>query len=72
MVNSVADRRRELGMSQRDLAIAAEIAQATIVKIEANDGYAPSGTVQVKIASALESETQKLFWSEDFAEAVAS
>ena len=65
MVNGVAERRRKFGMSQRALAEAAEIAQATLVKIESNDGYAPSGTVQVKIATALETETQDLFWSED-------
>lgn len=71
MANGVAARRKALGMSQRDLAAAAGIAQATLVKIEANDGYAPSGTVQVKLATALGVETQELFWSEDAAEAVA-
>lgn len=65
MVNRVAERRRELDLSQRDLADAADIAQATLVKIEANDGYAPSGTVQVKLAAALRTETQELFRSED-------
>lgn len=65
MVNGVAERRRQLGMSQRDLAAAAEVAQGTLVKIEASDGYAPTGTVQVKIATALKTETQDLFWSED-------
>ena len=72
MVNGVADRRHELEMTQRELAEAADIAQATLVKIEANDGYAPTGTVQVKIATALKTETQRLFWSEDVVSAVAS
>lgn len=72
MANRVAERRHELGLTQRELADAAGIAQATLVKIEANDGYAPTGTVQVKIATALETETQQLFWSEDAVEAVAS
>ena len=64
MANGVAAKRKALRMSQVALATAADIAPATLVKIEAGDGYAPSGTVQVKLAIALGVETQDLFWSE--------
>lgn len=52
-------------MSQAVLSEKADVAIATIGKIEANDGYTPSGKTMLKLAAALSLDVSQLFWSEE-------
>ena len=64
MANKVAARRLELGLTINDLANRAGVSRITVRHTERNDGYAPSGTVMLRLAEALETTVQDLFWSE--------
>lgn len=52
-ISSIKDRRKRLGLSQIDLAIAANVSQSTIAKIEGNR-MIPSYDIAIKIFTALE------------------
>lgn len=62
--NRVKTARRELDISQRELARRTGLSRLTIRAIERDNGYSPNGTVMVRIATALDSDIQTLFWSE--------
>jgi len=64
MRNSVAMTRRSAGLSLTDLARATGLSRLTIRVIERDEGHAPSGTVQLRLAEALGTTVQDLFWSE--------
>lgn len=69
--NRVRERRVELGLTVADLAEQAGVSRRVTGLVDREDaGHIPSGTVQLKLARALESTVQELFWSEP--EAVAS
>lgn len=51
-------------MTRSELAEAAGISRLTLRRIEADDGYAPTGSVQLRLAHVLEVDVQALFWSE--------
>lgn len=74
LVNRVLEARKQAGLSQAALAEASDVAIATIAKVEANNGYAPSGTTMLKLAKTLGCDVSALFWSAapEPAEAVAS
>ncbi|MDO4953443.1 MAG: helix-turn-helix transcriptional regulator [Synergistaceae bacterium] len=48
----IADRRKELGMTQRDVSIASGITEATISKMERGK-FNPSAKVLLKVSGAL-------------------
>ena len=63
--NCVAARRQELGLTINDLAARAGVSRITVRHTEqCRPGYAPSGTVMLKLATALGLTVQDLFWSE--------
>jgi putative transcriptional regulator len=61
--NSLRERRQAVNLSIDELAELAGVGRTTIGAIE-RDGQIPSGTVQLKLAIALDSTVQDLFWSE--------
>lgn len=63
MRNRLRDRREEQGLSAVDLAALAGVSRITIGWIE-REQQVPSGTVQLKLAEALGTTVQDLFWSE--------
>ncbi|UTH13876.1 helix-turn-helix transcriptional regulator [Macrococcus equipercicus] len=63
-MNKVRTYRKELNMSQLDLAKSIEVARQTINLIE-NDKYNPSLDLCIKIAKALKTDLNTLFWEED-------
>ena len=60
--NRVRERREELGLSQDELAVESEVGRTTVKAVER--GEVPSGTVMLKLATALQSRVQDLFYSE--------
>lgn len=63
--NRVRARRMELGLSAVDLAERAGVSRRVVGLIDREDAtHTPSGTVQLKLARALASSVQDLFWSE--------
>ncbi|ULG71994.1 helix-turn-helix transcriptional regulator [Macrococcus brunensis] len=63
-MNRVRTYRKEMNMSQLDLAKSIEVARQTINLIE-NDKYNPSLDLCIKIAKALNTDLNTLFWEED-------
>ena len=61
--------RTRLGLSQQELASAAEVARQTIGGIE-NGDYAPSALVALRLARALGCRVEELFWLPDAAASV--
>jgi DNA-binding XRE family transcriptional regulator len=64
LVNRVRVERRAQGLTMEALAIKAGVALKSVKNIETVSGYAPSGTVMVKIAAALGLKVSDLFDSE--------
>ncbi|MGT2757049.1 helix-turn-helix transcriptional regulator [Streptococcus ovuberis] len=60
-MNRVKDFRTELGLSQLALAKSIGVARQTINLIE-NDKYNPSLDLCIKLAEALETDLNTLFW----------
>lgn len=71
MRNRVRERRLELEMTIAELAESADVSRRVVGLIDRGDKHTPSGTVQLKLARALDIAVQELFWSEP-AQAVAS
>lgn len=63
MRNRLRTRREERGWSAVELASRSGVSRITIGWIE-RDQQVPSGTVQLKLAEALGTTVQDLFWSE--------
>ncbi|WP_341785529.1 helix-turn-helix transcriptional regulator [Staphylococcus epidermidis] len=61
--NKVRDYRKKLNISQMDLAKKVNISRQTINMIE-NDKYNPSLKLCKNIATSLNADLNKLFWSE--------
>lgn len=71
--NRVRERRTELQMSINDLADLSGVNRHLVGAIDRDEGHAPSGRVQLKLAEALATTVQDLFFSEPAeAEAIAS
>ena len=64
MRNRVRERRVALGLTVVELAEKADVSRRVVGLIDREDDHTPSGTVQLKIAQALDSTVQELFWSE--------
>lgn len=60
--NRVRERRESLGMSQDKLASESGVGRTTVKAIER--GEAPSGSVMLRLADALDSRVEDLFYSE--------
>lgn len=65
--NRLLEARRSAELSQEGLALRADVAIATIAKIETSTDYTPSGKTMLKLAGALNTTVQDLFWSEPVA-----
>lgn len=57
-------RRKELGLTQAELAAAVNISRQTVISIESG-GYAPSVYLALRIARALRSRVEELFIETD-------
>lgn len=62
-MNKVKKYRKEKGLSQMELASKADVTRQTITLIE-NNKYNPSLALCLKIAKALDSDLNTLFWEE--------
>ncbi|KRM07731.1 MAG: helix-turn-helix transcriptional regulator [Liquorilactobacillus ghanensis] len=62
-MNKVKKYRKEKGLSQMELASKAGVTRQTITLIE-NNKYNPSLALCLKIAKALDSDLNTLFWEE--------
>lgn len=60
----IATRRRALGLSQNELARRAEVNHPTLYKIEADQRRNPSIGIVVRIARALETTAEELYFGE--------
>lgn len=67
MRNRVREKRQGLGMTLADLAEKADVSRRVVGLIDREDDHTPSGTVQLKLAKALGTTVQDLFWSEPVA-----
>jgi putative transcriptional regulator len=56
----VRTRRREVGLTQAELAAAVHVSRQTVISIESG-GYAPSVYLALRIARALDSRVEDLF-----------
>lgn len=63
-MNKVRTYRKEMNISQLDLAKSIEVARQTINLIE-NNKYNPSLDLCIKIAKALNTDLNTLFWEEE-------
>ncbi|WP_414055639.1 helix-turn-helix transcriptional regulator [Macrococcus equi] len=63
-MNRVQEYRKKLGHSQLSLARDVEVSRQTINLIE-NDKYNPSLDLCIKIAKALNTDLNTLFWKDD-------
>ncbi|WP_414045274.1 helix-turn-helix transcriptional regulator [Macrococcus equi] len=63
-MNRVQEYRKKLGHSQLSLARDVEVSRQTINLIE-NDKYNPSLDLCIKIAKALNTDLNTLFWEDD-------
>lgn len=64
MRNRVRERRLSLGLTSADLADRAGVSRRVVGLIDREDDHTPSGTVMLKLAEALGTTVQDLFWSE--------
>lgn len=64
MRNRVREQRRALGLTLADLAERAGISRRVAGLVDRQAEHTPSGTVQLKIARALGTSVQDLFYSE--------
>lgn len=69
--NRIREIREQRGMSQRELGRLTGLSRQTLSAIERNDGYSPNGNVMVRLAEALGTPLQELFWSEPSAVAAS-
>lgn len=64
MRNRVRERRTALGWTVAELAEKADVSRRVTGLIDREGDHVPSGTVQLKLARALETSVQDLFFSE--------
>ena len=64
-MNRVKEFRRELGMSQLELAKDIGVSRQTINMIE-NDKYNPTLELCLNLARTLQTDLNNLFWEDDF------
>ena len=64
-MNRVKEFRKELGISQLDLAKGIGVSRQTINMIE-NDKYNPTLELCLNLARSLQTDLSSLFWEEDF------
>jgi putative transcriptional regulator len=64
MRNRVRERRRELGLTVAELAGRAGVSRRVAGLVDRGADHTPSGTVQLKLARALDTTVQDLFYSE--------
>ncbi|VPD80355.1 transcriptional regulator [Streptococcus pneumoniae] len=64
-MNRVKEFRKELGISQLELAKDIGVSRQTINMIE-NDKYNPTLELCLNLARSLQSDLNSLFWKEDF------
>ena len=64
-MNRVKEFRRELGMSQLELAKDIGVSRQTINMIE-NDKYNPTLELCLNLAHSLQTDLNNLFWEDDF------
>lgn len=64
-MNRVKEFRKELGMSQLELAKDIGVSRQTINMIE-NDKYNPTLELCLNLARTLQTDLNNLFWEEDF------
>ena len=64
-MNRVKEFRKELGMSQLELAKDIGVSRQTINMIE-NDKYNPTLELCLNLARTLQTDLNKLFWEDDF------
>ena len=62
MKNSIRERRKELGLSQEELAKRCEVSRQTVNAIE-NDKYDPTLALAFRLAKELETTVDELFQS---------
>jgi putative transcriptional regulator len=64
LCNRVREARQQRGLTQQDLAGMTGVSRQTIIAIE-RGGYAPSVTLALALARALQSSLEDLFWLEE-------
>ena len=64
-MNRVKEFRKELGMSQLELAKDIGVSRQTINMIE-NDKYNPTLELRLNLARTLQTDLNNLFWEDDF------
>ena len=64
-MNRVKEFRKELGMSQLELAKDIGVSRQTINMIE-NDKYNPTLELCLNLARSLQTDLNRLFWEDDF------
>ena len=62
--NRVRERRRALGLTVAEMARQAGVSRRVAGLVDRGTNHVPSGTVQLKLAQALETTVQDLFYSE--------
>lgn len=62
--NRVRERRLALGLTVVELAEKADVSRRVVGLIDRQDDHTPSGTVQLKLAKAMGTTVQDLFWSD--------
>jgi putative transcriptional regulator len=63
LVNSIKDRRTELGITQAELADRVGVTRKTVNTVE-NGVFTPSALLALKLSQALKVQVEKLFWIE--------
>jgi putative transcriptional regulator len=63
LVNSIKDRRTELGITQAELADRVGVTRKTVNTVE-NGVFTPSTLLALKLSQALNVPVEKLFWIE--------
>ncbi|CMX28771.1 helix-turn-helix transcriptional regulator [Streptococcus pneumoniae] len=65
-MNRVKEFRKELGISQLELAKDIGVSRQTINMIENDDKYNPTLELCLNLARSLQTDLNSLFWKEDF------
>jgi len=61
LYNNVQDRRKEIGLTQADLAVATSVTRQTVIAIEKGN-YVPSVLLALRLADALGCTVAELFY----------
>ena len=64
LVNSIKQRRADLGLTQAELAERVGVTRKTVNTVE-NSVFTPSALLAIKLAKALNVPVEQLFWIED-------